>query len=110
MRCPGLVSRCVSHQSAAGVLSGGREVWFYGALHVPIPHAQTLSAPVRNTARYLRLLQAIGQDNPTSELYLVADNLSSHKSPPIQAWLAEHPRVHLVFILTKACWLNLQEG
>ena len=40
---------------------------------------------------YLRLLQAIDQDNPTVDLYLVADNLSSHKSPPIQAWLAEHP-------------------
>jgi transposase len=89
---------------------GEDKVWFYGALRVRDGHALTLSAPARNTAGYLRLLQAIDQDNPTGDLYLVADNLSSHKSPPIQAWLAEHPRVHLVFIPTKACWLNMQEG
>lgn len=53
-------------------------------------HALTLTAPARNTVGYLRLLQAIDLDNPTGERYLVADTLSSHKSPPIQAWLAEH--------------------
>ena len=83
---------------------------FYGALRVGDGHALTLSAPARNTAGYLRLLQAIDQDNPTGELYLVADNLSSHKSPPIRDWLAEHPRVHQVFIPTKACPLEHDGG
>lgn len=80
----------------------GSCVWFYGALRVCDGHALTLSAPARNTAGYLQLLKAIDLDNPTGDLYLVADNLSSHKSPPIQAWLAEHPRVQQVFIPTKA--------
>jgi transposase len=73
-------------------------------------HALTLPAPARTTAGYLRLLQAIAQDHPEGELSLVADHLSSHQRPPIQAWLAEHPRVHPVFIPTKACWLNRIEG
>jgi hypothetical protein len=63
---------------------GPEKVWFYGALRVGDGHALTLTAPARNTAGYLRLLQAIDQDNPTGDLYLVADNLSSHKSPPMR--------------------------
>jgi hypothetical protein len=34
---------------------------------------------------------------------------SSHKSRPIQAWLAEHPRIEQLFIPVKAAWLNLME-
>ena len=58
----------------------------------------------------MQLLQAVEADNPEGELYLITDNLSSHKSPPIQEWLAVHPRIHQVFIPKGACWLNLQEG
>jgi hypothetical protein len=73
-------------------------------------HAVTLTAHSRNTVGYLRLLDAVAQDHPAGDLYLITDNLSSHKSPPIQAWLDAHARVHQVFIPTGACWLNLQEG
>jgi DDE superfamily endonuclease len=48
--------------------------------------------------------------NPTGDLYLITDNLSSHKSPPIREWLENHPRVKQVFIPVGACWLNLQEA
>ena len=47
---------------------------------------------------------------PTGTLSLITDTLSSHKSPPIAAWLAEYPRVQQVFLPVAACWLNLQEG
>jgi hypothetical protein len=69
-----------------------------------------VSAPSRNTEGYLRLLEAVAKANPTGELYLIADNLSSHKSPPIREWLADHPRVKQVFIPVWACWLKLQEA
>jgi hypothetical protein len=64
----------------------------------------------RNTAGYLELLTAVEVANPEGDLSLITDNLASHKSPPIQAWLAEHPRVQQVFIPAGACWLNLQEA
>jgi hypothetical protein len=64
----------------------------------------------RNTAGYRALRDAVVADNPTGALYLITDNRSSHKSPPIAAWLAEHPRVQQVFLPVGACWLNLQEG
>jgi len=70
----------------------------------------TLTAASRNTAGYLRLLEAIARTNPVGDLDLIGDNLSSHKSPPIVAWLDAHPRVQQVFIPVGACWLNLQEA
>ena len=50
------------------------------------------------------------QANPDGELFLIADNLASHTSAPIQAWLGEHPRVSIVPLPVGACWLNLIEG
>jgi hypothetical protein len=82
----------------------------YGALRVRDGQELTLTAPSRNTQGYLQLLTALDRANPDGELYLVMDNLSSHISAPVRAWLAEHPRVHQVPIPTGACWLNLQEG
>jgi hypothetical protein len=46
--------------------------------------ALTLTAPAGTTVGYVRLRKAIDQDNPTGDLYLIADNLSSHKSRPFR--------------------------
>jgi hypothetical protein len=54
--------------------------------------AHTLTHRSRNTEGYLRLLRALERANPSGELYLITDNLSSHKSPPIREWVEEHPR------------------
>jgi DDE superfamily endonuclease len=89
---------------------GPEKVWVYGALRPRDGHALTLPRRARNTAGYQALLDAVAADNPTGALYLITDNLSSHKSRPIAAWLAEHPRVQQVFLPVGACWLNLQEG
>lgn len=89
---------------------GPERVWVDGALRVGDGRALTRTGHSRNTAGYRDLLDAVATDNPTGELFVITDNLSSHKSPPIQEWLAEHPRVHHVFLPVGACWLNLQEG
>jgi transposase len=89
---------------------GREKTWVYGALRVRDGQELTFTASARTTAGSLQLLQAIAQANPTGELHLVTDNLSSHSSAPIQAWLAEHPRIHQVFLPSGACWLNRQEG
>ena len=59
-------------------------MWVYGALRVRDGKALTLTGSSRNTNGYLRLLQAVERANPGSDLYLITDNLSSHKSPPIR--------------------------
>jgi hypothetical protein len=89
---------------------GPEKVWVYGALRVRDGQEVTLTAPARNTAGYLRLLDAIAAANPTGDLSLITDNLSSHKSAPIHVWLAAHPRVQQVFLPKGACWLHRQEG
>jgi hypothetical protein len=86
------------------------KVWVYGALRVRDGHELTLTTRSRNTAGYVSLLDSVDEANPEGDLYLITDNLSSHKSPPVREWLEAHPRVHQVFLPTGACWLNLQEG
>lgn len=82
----------------------------YGALRVRDGQARTLTTRSRNTAGYLEVLKAIAAANPTGDRNLSSDNLSSHKRPPIQEWLAANPPVRHLFIPTGACWLNLQEA
>jgi DDE superfamily endonuclease len=88
---------------------GQDKTWVYGALCVRDGKALTLSAPSHNTAGYLQLLQAIERTYPGGKLTLISDNLSSHKSRPLQGWLVEHPPVQQLFIPVKAAWLNLME-
>jgi hypothetical protein len=89
---------------------GLEKVWVYGALCVRDGQVLTQTAPARNTAGYLALLQTLDHAYPQGDLYLVADNLSSHLSGPIRDWLADHPRIHQAFIPVGAAWLNLIEG
>lgn len=70
----------------------------------------TRCAASRNSTNYIALLEDIEADNPKGDIYIITDNLSSHNSAQTRAWMAEHPRLHHVFIPKGACWLNLQEG
>lgn len=89
---------------------GPEKTWVYGALRVRDGQALTFTAPSRNSVGYRELLEQIHTANPDGDLYVITDNRASHKSPPIQAWLAAHPRVQQVCIPVGACWLNLREA
>jgi len=82
----------------------------YGALRVRDGKELTRCAASRNSKNYIALLTDIEMDNPTGDIYIITDNLSSHNSVETCTWLEAHPRLHQVFIPTGACWLNLQEG
>lgn len=43
------------------------------------------------------------------EVHIICDNLSAHKTRRVEAFLAEHPRVHLHFTPTYSSWLNQVE-
>jgi transposase len=89
---------------------GTDKTWVYGGLRIRDGTEVTFCAPSRNTAGWLHLLQHIARTNRRGRIYVIADNLSSHTSGPVQAWLAHHRRVQQVFIPKAACWLNLAEG
>ena len=55
------------------------------------------------------LEQVIGGCKPKQEIHVILDNLSAHKTPKVQAFLTEHPRVQLHFTPTYSSWLNQVE-
>ena len=66
--------------------------------------------PKRDTEGFVRFLGQIDQVTAAGQaIHVVLDNLSTHKSPPVQTWLIAHPRVTFHFIPTSSSWLNLVE-
>ena len=59
-----------------------------------------------DSATFIRFLRRLLQAYPEKELYLIADNGSSHRSKKTLAWVAKHKRLHLTFTPTHASWLN----
>jgi transposase len=59
---------------------------------------------------YKKFLIAIDKAVPEElEIHLVVDNLSTHKTPEVKAWLARHPRFHVHFTPTGSSWINQVE-
>ena len=101
-----LVRRRPPHQGPAGVRPrAGEGLGLRGAARArragrdPAPRAR---ATPRGPSTCWRRVAAA---NPQGEVRVVTANLASHKSPPVLAWLAEHPRLQQVFIPVGACWL-----
>jgi transposase len=59
---------------------------------------------------FRKFLIAIDKAVPDElDVHLVCDNLATHKTPAIQAWLARHPRFRLHFTPTGSSWINQVE-
>jgi hypothetical protein len=78
------------------------KTWVYGALRVRDGKELTHCAASRNSKNSIELLKDIEADNPTGDMFIITDNLSSHYSLETRTWLADHPRIQHVFIPTGA--------
>lgn len=59
---------------------------------------------------WLKFLRKIERETPNGKtLHLVADSYATHKHPPVQERLANHPRFNMHFTPTSASWLNMAE-
>jgi transposase len=69
---------------------------------------QVRAEPIQrnDSTTFIRFLRRLLQAYPEKELYLIADNGSSHRSKKTLAWVAKHKRLHLTFTPTHASWLN----
>ena len=67
-------------------------------------HAEPIQR--NDSTTFIRFLRRLLQAYPEKELYLIADNGSSHRSKKTLAWVAKHKRLHLTFTPTHASWLN----
>jgi transposase len=57
-----------------------------------------------------KFLQTIDREVPAHlDVHLVLDNSSTHKTPKIRRWLAQHPRFVLHLTPTSSSWINLVE-
>ncbi|HEX9133996.1 MAG TPA: hypothetical protein VF844_17020 [Ktedonobacteraceae bacterium] len=86
---------------------GPEKTWVYGALRVRDGKVLRCAAS-SNSKGYNASLTDIEADNPTGDIFIITDNLSSRYSLETRTCLEEHPRIHHVFIPTAACWLNLR--
>jgi transposase len=67
-------------------------------------------ARARHTgADFLAFLRRVDRVYPAGELHVVLDNVSTHKTPAVRAWLARHPRITFHFTPTSASWMNQVE-
>ena len=57
---------------------------------------------------FLRTLD--GQIAEGTEIHVVLDNLSAHKTPEVERWLRRHRRIHFHFVPTRSSWVNMGEG
>ena len=85
-------------------------MWVFGALRVEDGKSITFTSRSRNSKGYLKLLEKIERSIPQGAIYLIADNLTTHKSAMVRQWLEEHPRIDHAFIPKGAAWLNLIEA
>ena len=59
---------------------------------------------------FRKFLICIDKAVPTElDVHLICDNLSTHKTPAINTWLAKHPRFHMHFTPTGSSWINQAE-
>ncbi|MFF0034119.1 helix-turn-helix domain-containing protein [Streptomyces avermitilis] len=65
---------------------GPEKTWVYGTLRVRDGHEVTMTASSRNSVFYQRFLQKVEAANPTGDIYVVTDNLSSHNSLSTRTW------------------------
>ena len=64
----------------------------------------------RRAIEFKKFLTKLDREVPADlDVHLICDNLSTHKTPSIQAWLDAHARFHMHFTPTSSSWLNQVE-
>mgnify|MGYP003334253444 FL=1 len=68
------------------------------------------TASRHTSAEFVAFLTDIVVNQPgNTQIHVVADNLSAHKTKRVEAFLANNPRVHMHFTPTYSSWLNQVE-
>jgi transposase len=59
---------------------------------------------------FIAFLNKINRQVPAElDVHVILDNLSTHKTPEVHAWLLRHKRFHFHFTPTYGSWMNLVE-
>ena len=101
---PGMPERRTHDYARHGVVD------LFAAFNIADGTVITELHPQHRAVEFKKFLSQIDQSVPAElDVHLICDNLSTHKTPAIGAWLAAHPRFHLHFTPTSSSWLNQVE-
>jgi transposase len=78
----------------------------FAALNVSTGEVIGECVPARNGAAFLAFLKKAVAPHAGREIHVVLDNLSTHTTPDVRAWLDAHPNVHFHFTPKGSSWLN----
>lgn len=101
---PGQVERHTHDYKRNGVVD------LYAALEVATGRVLGACKDSHTGKDFLSFLKLLERRFRNGELHVVLDNSSTHKTPEVYEWLAEHPRVIFHFTPTSASWMNQVEG
>lgn len=101
---PGRVERHGFEYYRHGTLS------LFAALNTQTGEVLGQTVPRHTSAAFVTFLETLLADQSAHrEIHVILDNLSTHKTAAVRAFLAAHPQVHLHFTPTYASWLNQVE-
>ena len=78
----------------------------FAALNVGTGEVIGECAPRRDGAHFLAFLKKAVKPHAGKQIHVVLDNLSTHTTPEVQAWLASNPHVRFHFTPKGSSWLN----
>ena len=82
----------------------------YAAFNIRTGEVLGKTAERHTSAEFVAFLGDLVAHQPKRRaLHVILDNLSAHKTKHVDAFLAEHPHVHLHFTPTYSSWLNQVE-
>ncbi len=95
---PGQVERHTHDYERHGTTS------LFAALEVATGQVTTEARARHTGTDFLAFLRRIERVYPDQELHVILDNVSTHKTPAVRAWLERHPRITFHFTPTSASW------
>jgi transposase len=78
----------------------------FAALNVGTGEVAGECYPVRDGANFLAFLKQVVKPHAGKEIHVVLDNLSTHTTPEMMAWLDTNPNVQFHFTPKGSSWIN----
>jgi hypothetical protein len=78
----------------------------FAALNVGTGQVYGECKPSRNGAEFLAFLRRAVKPHTGTDIHVVLDNLSTHTTPEVMAWLRDNPHVHFHFTPVGSSWIN----
>jgi hypothetical protein len=78
----------------------------FAALNVGTGEVFGECKPTRDGENFLAFLKKAVGPYAGKDIHVVLDNLSTHTTPDVQAWLEKNPHIHFHFTPVGSSWLN----